>query len=198
TGVGTSAFPVGQLSWDSNVAEWGIEVTDFLRQRSDAAGDLSFVLIREQRFANSSATDTDTSRIVINTRENGSGQPRLSLYMNASPAFYWNTNFDAPFSATTSWDVGASPGAAGDIAVFGDYITAPHTVNLASSITLGEIRFASLNSYTLSGAGTITLNIFGGFPSINVYQGNHTIDAPITLVNNPTINVLPGCKLTFG
>src|SRR5262249_55520894 len=31
TGVGTSAFPVGHLTFDSTQSEWGIDLTDFLR-----------------------------------------------------------------------------------------------------------------------------------------------------------------------
>src|SRR5205814_9538215 len=125
--VGTDAFPVGQLAWGASSAEWGIDVTDFVRRHPDA--DLSFVLIREQRFAaygtspNIVPGDTDTSRVTINTREAASGKPRLSLMMTASPTYYWNTNFNGSFAAGGSWDAGGGvPNGAGAVAVFGDFI----------------------------------------------------------------------------
>ena len=59
------------------------------------AGDLSFVLIREQRFNSTLGLDTDASQIVINTRESGSGQPRLVLYSQDNPLSYWSANVNA-------------------------------------------------------------------------------------------------------
>jgi autotransporter-associated beta strand protein len=199
--VGTDALPVGQLAWSAASAEWGIDVTDFVRKHPDT--NLSFVLIREQRFAaygsgtDFHAGDTDTSRISINTREAASGQPRLTLMMTPHPTYFWNTNFNANFSAPASWDAGIAPDGAGAIVVLGDFVTSPHTVAVNAAATVGELRFASLNGYTLSGAATLTLDGGGGAPAaINVYQGDHAIDAPLALATPTTALIDAGRTLT--
>jgi autotransporter-associated beta strand protein len=211
-GVGTNALPVGQLTWNAATEEWGIDVTEFVRTHPDL--DLSFVLIRENRFDSDPPApggaarpgDTDTSRVVINTREGDvSSRPRLSLYMTPNQAYYWKIN--APpdplnpltppsFNAPGNWDAGA-PNAAGAIAVLGDFITSPRTVTMSSAATVGELRLDSWNSYTLTGSQTLTFNGGAGASSINVYKGSHQIDTPIALTTATTAFVDANLSLTI-
>ena len=86
--VGTDAFPVGELTWDNTSHQWGIDVTDFVRQHADASSNLSFVLIREKRFDG----DADTSVITIDTKENSTGKPQLQLFNTANGLYAWNQN----------------------------------------------------------------------------------------------------------
>src|SRR5262249_22495500 len=103
--VGSDAFPVGELTWNNSSHEWGIDVTDFVRQHPDASGNLSFVLIREQRFLG----DADTSQIQINTREAVSGKPRLSLFTTVNAFSEWRFNGNGSFFNASNWDVGTAP-----------------------------------------------------------------------------------------
>ena len=201
--VGTDAFPVGQLTWDGSVNEWGIEVTDFVRKHSDL--DLSFVVIREERFAAGYAYDpdgdADTSRVQLNTREALTGKPRMSLFMTQQPHYYWNANPDSKvavnFSAATSWDAGAAPNAPGAVAVLGDSVTAARTITMNAPATVGELRFDNWNSLTLAGSAPLTLSLVGGQGMVNVYKGSHTIDTPIELASSSTLGVGDGLALTI-
>jgi autotransporter-associated beta strand protein len=197
--VGTDAFPVGQIAWNATSQEWGIDVTDFVRKHPDQ--DVSFVLIRENRFDadpnNLRPGDTDTSRVTINTRESLTGKPHLSLYTLPNLTYFWNTNFDANWSPGTSWDAG-TPAGVGAVAVLGDFITSPHTVTLDSSNTVGGLNFQSLNSYTVAGSTTLTINGGASGPSaINVYQGSHTLSIPIALATATTISTDAGTSLAM-
>src|SRR5207249_11874411 len=118
----SDAFPVGQLTWNNTSHEWGIDVTDFVRKHPDT--DLSFVLIREQRFLG----DADSSQIRVNTREAASGKPRLALFLTTNGLYSWNKNAGGNWSGASNRDVNAAPTGAGPVAVLSDFITSPHTV----------------------------------------------------------------------
>jgi autotransporter-associated beta strand protein len=193
--VGTDVFPVGQLTWNNAASEWGIDVTDFVRKHPNA--DLSFVVIREQRFTNDGAGEI--ARIDLNTREAASGSPKLALSLYSQPHHFWNTNFNANFSAASSWDSGAAPNSAGAVAVLGDFITSPHTVTLDASATLGTLSFQSWNTYTVTGAAarTLTLSNPTANSAINVFQGSHVLSTPLALASATDINTLTGTTLTI-
>jgi hypothetical protein len=196
-------LPVGQLTWDASVNEWGIEITDFVREHPDL--DLSFVVIREERWygwAQDPDGDADTSRIQLNTREALSGQPRLSLFMTQQPHFYWNVNPNSSvtvnFADASSWDAGASPNVSGAVAVIGDFMYAPRTITMNSAATVGELRFDNWNSQKLAGNATLTLSDTSDNQGmINVYKGSHTIDTPIHLASSSTIGQGEGLQLTI-
>jgi hypothetical protein len=78
TGVATSAFPVGQLTFDNTQNEWGIDLTTFLRQHPQVFDDgtLTLALVREQRFAND--VDPNFSWVDLKTKESGIA-PKLRL-----------------------------------------------------------------------------------------------------------------------
>ena len=68
--------------------------------------------------------------------------------------------------------------------------TSPQTVTVdASGFTVGSLAFDNANRYTLNGPGTITLDVSGDHAQINVNNGNHTINAPITLNDDTDVNV---------
>ena len=86
TGVGTSAFPVGHLTFDNAINEWGVDLTDFLRAHPELLEDgaLSFALIREERFANDA--DPSLSFVELWTKESGlATAPKLTLTVVPEP-----------------------------------------------------------------------------------------------------------------
>ena len=86
TGVGSTAFPVGHLTFDNAINEWGVDLTDFLRQHPGLFDDgaLSFALVREERFTND--VDAADSFVELWTRESGlATAPKLSLTVVPEP-----------------------------------------------------------------------------------------------------------------
>ena len=81
TGVGTSAFPVGHLTFDNSQAEWGIDLTDFLRQHPQLVDDgaLTLALVREERFAGD--VDPSLSYVELMMKESGIA-PKLTLFLD--------------------------------------------------------------------------------------------------------------------
>jgi hypothetical protein len=86
TGVATSAFPVGMLTFDNTQSEWGIDLTDFIRQHPEVLEDgaLSFALVREERFTDDA--DPSLSFVELWTKESGlATAPKLTLTMVPEP-----------------------------------------------------------------------------------------------------------------
>ena len=84
TGVATSAFPVGHLTFDGSQSESGVDLTEFLRLHADAFDDgaLSLALVREQRFEGDA--DPSLSYVELFTKEGGVA-PRLTLSLKPAP-----------------------------------------------------------------------------------------------------------------
>jgi len=80
-GVGTAAFPVGQLTFDNTQLEWGIDLTDFLRQHPQLVddGSLTLSLVREERFTGD--VDPALSYVELQMKESGIA-PKLTLFLD--------------------------------------------------------------------------------------------------------------------
>jgi hypothetical protein len=187
--VGVDAFPLGELTYNSTSGEFGVDVTDFVR--AHPTSDLSFAVIREQRFAG----DADTSVISINTREAGTGKPTLAMSMYAEPVYNWHMNGDGVLSAGGNLDVGSSPNGVGAVLNLGAFITSPHTVSVTGDTVLGTLNFNNLNGYTLAGPGKVTLDNGAGMPMVNVYQGAHRIVAPLVFAKAGGLVIAAGAQL---
>ncbi len=81
TGVGASAFPVGHLTFDNAQAEWGLDLTDFLRQHPQLVddGSLTLALVREERFIGDA--DPSLSYVELLMKESGIA-PKLTLFVD--------------------------------------------------------------------------------------------------------------------
>jgi hypothetical protein len=81
TGVGTTAFPVGQLTFDNTQAEYGVDLTDFLRQHPTLFddGSLTLALVREERFTGDA--DPAFSYVQLQMKESGIA-PKLTLFLD--------------------------------------------------------------------------------------------------------------------
>jgi hypothetical protein len=112
----------------------------------------------------------------------------------AGPARHtWNIDANGDWTGINNWAT-AVPNAAGVEAAFGGVITAPRTVTVNSTITVGGLFFDSAQAYTIAGSNTLTLDVSSGNAQINVANGNHTISAPITLADNAVITVTPAAN----
>ena len=77
TGVGTTAFPVGSLTYTAGGGVSGLDLTPFLTEHLES--ELTLVMVREQQFAG----DVDTSYVRLDTSE--SATPPALLLFTAAP-----------------------------------------------------------------------------------------------------------------
>src|SRR5262249_26119513 len=56
---------------------------------------------------------------------------------------------------------------------------------------IGTMNFDNLNSYSIVGGNTLTIDTSGAAGSINVASGSHSVSAPLSLAKDTTINVGP-------
>jgi hypothetical protein len=102
----------------------------------------------------------------------------------------WTLNNNGTWTTANNWSAGV-PSAPDAIAWFGSAITAPRTVTVPSPQTVGQLGFDSDFSYTIAGAGTITLDVSAGEARVDVNFGTHTISAPLALADDTVFNVAP-------
>ena len=104
----------------------------------------------------------------------------------------WNLTGDGYWDVPGNWSGATVPNGSDDIAHFESTITGPAVISLRSSgtsnITVNSITFNSPNSYTIQ-EGTASALIFDYTDNnITITQGEHTISAPITLINDLNVN----------
>src|SRR5206468_1476478 len=79
--------------------------------------------------------------------------------------------------------------------------TAPATVTLDGSKTVGFLRFNNALAYTITAGsgGTVTIdNGASGSGLVQVIRGSHTVNVPMTIAHNATLDVAAGSTLTLG
>ena len=128
----------------------------------------------------------NTTNTSVDLKVNG-----VSAVTNAA----WAVDSDGSWSVGTNW-TGGVPNGIDHVANFGTIITATKTVTVDGPQTVGAINFSSPIAYTLSGSGTVTLDVSAGNAAINVSAGNHVIDAPIVLAKNTDVSVSGGGSLS--
>ena len=69
----------------------------------------------------------------------------------------WNQPGGGTWNSATNWTTGVIPTGVGSTAILGGSITAPSTIALDVTQTLGAIGFNSANSYTIAASGTESL-----------------------------------------
>jgi hypothetical protein len=126
------------------------------------------------------------------------GFVRVSMFTSwideqTSPVPTWNLDADGNWTGEANWS-GAVPNAAGARAVFGNKLTAPHTVTVDSAISVGQLTFDNANAYTIAGANALTLDVASGDAQVTVNTGSHVISAAVTLADNATVTVSPAAS----
>ncbi|MEX2139475.1 MAG: PEP-CTERM sorting domain-containing protein [Pirellulales bacterium] len=116
------------------------------------------------------------------------------VVLRAGPVRHtWIIDANGNWTGINNW-APMVPNAAGVEAAFAGVITAPRTVTVNNTITVGSLFFDSAQSYTIAGSNTLTLDSTSGDAQINVASGNHTISAPVTLADNTTVTVTPAAS----
>jgi autotransporter-associated beta strand protein len=109
----------------------------------------------------------------------------------------WTFNGGGSWSTAGNWSAGI-PNGNGDRATFGAAAASPATITVnAGPVTVGGITFSNSNSYTVSGASTISLADGAGTPTLTTTLGSHTISTPLVLSQNATASTSASTTLTL-
>jgi len=120
---------------------------------------------------------------------NDQANTQVKLRVAAAPPPQWNVDADGSWGNDNNWNTFVQPNGPGDIANFLGKITAPRTVTLDGAKTVNQINFNNANTYTIAPGSGGSLTVSGGGAAINVSDGNHVINAPVTLTDNTDITI---------
>ena len=159
------------------------DVTESLRQWKQGAANFGWVIVSnsEQMFQGVATEDTTKEFL-----------PFLSITYAFKSA--WQSSAAGAWTQANNWSDGVPLGPE-STAVFGQVGNEPHTVVVAAPTAIGGLKFDSSSSYTIAGNGPLILAELGRTPTIDVFQGNHTITAPLTLQTNAAITTAAGTQL---
>jgi hypothetical protein len=116
------------------------------------------------------------------------------VVLSAGPERHtWIIDANGTWTGINNWAT-MVPNAAGVEAAFAGVITAPRTVTVNNTITVGGLNFDNANAYTIAGTNALTLDATSGNAQIAVVSGSHTISAPVTLADNTTVTVTPAAS----
>ncbi len=109
----------------------------------------------------------------------------------------WLTNGSGDWNDPANWSSGTSPNAVDAEAQLLDALSAGHTLYADTPITVGKISFDNTNTYVISGAGSMTVNVTAGTGAFDVARGNHKINLPLTLAKSTIATIAAGASLTI-
>jgi autotransporter-associated beta strand protein len=110
----------------------------------------------------------------------------------------WTSTGGGTWGTGSNWGA-AVPSAQGDTASFTTQLSAPSTVTLPGSLTLGGVVFNSTNGYTISGQPGEVLTLSNGTqPSaLNALSGHHTITTPAVLSSTVASDIAASSSITL-
>lgn len=109
----------------------------------------------------------------------------------------WAVDASGDWNLSGSWANGLVPNAVGAEAFFLSMLTAPHTIYSDIAVTVGSMTFDNANTYVISGAGSLSVEVASGSGQISAISGSHKINLPLTFVSNATVTVAGGATLTL-
>ena len=143
-------------------------------------------------FAGNGTVQAQLDQVANSINQLDFATARLTLDAIAVPR--WAVTGGGDWHTPGNWN-GSIPNGINATAVFGSAMTAPGTVASNVAVTDGTITFDNSNSYTLAGAGSLTLQVSTGSAGINVLRGMHKISLPLTIASNTTVTVASGSTL---
>jgi len=121
-----------------------------------------------------------------------------SFLIGSAPTPAWAADADRGWSQAANWST-AVPNGIDSVALMGNVVTAPRTITCDVDATLGNLTLSSSKSYSLTGPGTLNMQVSSGDASMTVTKGSHTILAPVRFLSNTDLSVPnPGNTLAFG
>lgn len=121
----------------------------------------------------------------------------VSLTVSDGSGAEWTASADGNWSVDGNWSGGA-PNAVGSVAQFLAAATAPLTVTLDASATVGGLIFSNAAApYTLAGGATLTLDNGTQQADLLVQDGSHTVSAPLAFAGAVVAQPASGATLTL-
>jgi hypothetical protein len=113
----------------------------------------------------------------------------------SGPTFnVWKSTNAGSFNDDANW-VGSAPNGIDGIANFLGAINVPRTVIMDSATTLGTLRMGNNATYSIGGAGSLTMQTSSGSALIEVILGTQKINVPLNIATNTDLSVLAGSTL---
>ncbi len=116
---------------------------------------------------------------------------------NAPTGSTWVADASGDWNVPASWSNGVVPNAIGAEAFFTNAITSGRTVFSDSAVVAGALNFDNLQTYVISGAGALTMDVAAGTAAFNVVKGSHKINLPLTLNDSTVATIAAGATLTI-
>lgn len=137
------------------------------------------------------------ARIQLGWTDGGPGSGAQSMFWDdvvfdgpgTPPSNSWAVNGSGDWNVAGNWALGSIPQGVDASAEFLGIITAPSTVYTDVPRVLGNIVFDNANTYVITGAGSLTMQVGSGSAQITVTQGTQKINLPLHLASNTTANV---------
>jgi hypothetical protein len=111
--------------------------------------------------------------------------------------FTWAPDGSGDWNIGGNWASGTVPNAIGDATEFFGAITSAQTVYTNSPVTVGSMNFNNANTYVISGAGMITIQVAAGSGAILVQNGTHNVNLPVRFASNSTVTANAGAVLNM-
>lgn len=121
------------------------------------------------------------------------------VYQNAGATApnQWTFDGNANWHHSGNW-TGGVPNGVGATANLLRRGTAPRTITLGASATVGTLRIDNSQRYTIAGAGKLIFDVSAGSATLEVVnRGGHVVSAPVTLNDSLNIIVDRGAQLTL-
>ena len=129
---------------------------------------------------------------------NNTGDTTVKMTIADAVLVEWANSGGSLWSTNTNWTPNITPNVATADVTFGTAILAPSNVDINGNKTAGRLTFNNTNSYTIGGAGTLTLDNGLASASITVNQGSHVVNTPMSFPNSTSIATAPGTSLQVG
>ncbi len=108
----------------------------------------------------------------------------------------WAVDKSGDWNSAGNWATGI-PNGVDAVAPFLGAITAPRTVYTDTAVTVGTIKFDNANSYQITGQGSLRIETSTGNGSVDVVQGSHKINLPLTFASSTDVTIAGGATLTI-
>lgn len=106
----------------------------------------------------------------------------------------WCMDASGDWNADENWG-GGIPNAVDATAKFGDVLIAARTIYADSAVTVGSLRFNSLETYQITGTGSLAIDVSSGTGLISAVGGTHKINLPLFIRDNTVADIASGATL---
>jgi len=161
----------------------------------------------EQRTMNATAPVGATKvRVTLGWDDGLTGTPAVSSFFDLvdlegpgipPSGFTWAPDGSGDWQIPGNWASGQIPNAIDAQTEFFGAITSAQTVFTNTPVTVGSMNFNNANTYVISGAGSITIQVAAGSGSILVQQGTHKVNLPVRFASNASVTANAGAVLNM-